>query len=73
MKIIKMKILLEIKIIIRQKIEDILIINFIIKTILKIIIIKIIKMTLIKIKIIRILQENFSKMIKAKNTMINII
>ena len=63
-----MKIPLEIKIIIRQKIEDLLIINFIIKTILKII-----KMTLIKIKNLRILQENFSKIIKAKNTMINII
>ena len=71
--IIKMKIPLEIKIIIRQKIEDLLIINFIIKTILKIIIIKIIKMTLIKIKNLRTLQENFSKIIKAKNTMINII
>ncbi len=73
MTIIKMKIPLEIKIIIRQKIEDLLIINFIIKTILKIIIIKIIKMTLIKIKNLRTLQENFSKIIKAKNTMINII
>ena len=73
MTIIKMKITLEIKIIIRQKIEDLLIINFIIKTILKIIIIKIIKMTLIKIKNLRTLQENFSKIIKAKNTMINII
>ena len=68
-----MKIPLEIKIIIRQKIEDLLIINFIIKNIFKIIIIKIIKMTLIKIKNLRTLQENFSKIIKAKNTMINII